>query len=438
MRNSVTDMKIKTLFNYFCKSKNTCIFFLAISFLMINFAVDSKNKNLKLNGKNMQSKMKRMVLLMLVFGGMMNTTMAEDWMKQLDDNTYWTQVSIPGTHDSATGEGWTGLGILVGDLTGKTQDLNIAGQLACGVRAFDLRPCVSGNELVINHGILATKAKFANTMRQLCQFVSNHPTEFVVVLMRHETDGDSNSDKWAGMIADCLNSEDIQPLLADYKRDLTVGELRGKVLLLSRDSYGSQPVGAFITGWGHQADYVTASIKGVGRNIGTMYVQDYYEVMDQMTAKLNGIEKLLNFSTKNNVEQGVRHLVVCVNHASGYTQSASTDGNRDNAVKCNQKFIDFLSVDTQAGPTGIVMMDFAGVNKSGSYDVKGLDLVNTIINNNQRYSPVKKADHTGISSQERNLKKGLLHYDLLGRPMRSQRRTAVLIDRQKSIKRIGQ
>lgn len=379
--------------------------------------------------------MQRIGLLVLVFVQMLTTSKADDWMAQLDDNTYWTQVSIPGTHDSATGEGWTGLGILVGDLTGKTQDLNIAGQLACGVRVFDLRPCVSGSELVINHGVLQTKAKFANTMRQLCQFVSNHPTEFVVVLMRHETDGDSNSDKWAGMIADCLNSDDILPQLAAYRRDLTVGELRGKVLVFSRDSYGSQPVGAFVTGWGHQADYVTASIRGTGRNVGTLYVQDFYEVLDNMATKLNGIEKLLNFSTKNNVEQGSRHLTVCINHTSGYTQSASTNGNKDNAAKCNQKVIDYLALDTQAGPTGIVMMDFAGTDRSGSYDVKGLELVNTIINNNQRYTPVKKVDLSSIRQLDADAENASAIYDLLGRKVVNVRPNTIVVDRQKTIKR---
>jgi hypothetical protein len=348
-------------------------------------------------------------------------------------------VSIPGTHDSATGDGWPGLTTsLVGAAMAQTQDLSIEQQLACGVRAFDLRPCVSGNELVINHGILATNAKFANTMRQLCQFVSSHPSEFVVVVMRHETDGDSNSDKWADMISDCLNSDDILPQLAAYRRDLTVGELRGKVLVFSRDNYGSQPVGAFVTGWGHQADYVTASIRGTGRNIGTLYVQDFYEVLDNMTAKLNGIEKLLNFSTKNNVEQGTRHLVVCINHTSGYTQSASTNGNKDNAAKCNQKVIDYLAVDTQAGPTGIVMMDFAGKDRSGSYDVKGLELVNTIINNNQRYTPAKKADLSGIRQPDVDTEKSSPVYDLLGRKVQGLRQGTIVVDRQKIIKRSRQ
>lgn len=362
------------------------------------------------------------------------SSMAEDWMEQLDDNTYLSQVSIPGTHDCATGEGWTGLGIMFGPSMGLTQDLNISEQLNCGVRAFDLRPCVSGQELVINHGILQTSAKFPETLKKLCQFVTDHPTEFVVVVMRHETDGDSNSDQWADMMNNCLNSDDLHSMLADYKRDITVGELRGKVLVLSRDNYGSTPVGGFITGWGHQADYVTGSIKGPERLPGTLYLQDYYEVMDHMTEKQNGIVKLLDFSTKNNVVQGVRHLAICINHASGYTQSASTDGIRDNAAKCNQKIIDYLSDDTHAGPTGIVFMDFAGTDRSKSYDVKGLELVNTIINNNQRYTPAKKADNTGITLTQQERSAGTLRYDLQGRKVGQQHRQGLVIDPEKGTK----
>ncbi|MCR5271039.1 MAG: hypothetical protein K6D91_08510 [Prevotella sp.] len=360
--------------------------------------------------------------------------MAEDWMEQLDDNTYLSQVSIPGTHDCATGEGWTGLGIMFGPSMGLTQDLNISEQLNCGVRAFDLRPCVSGQELVINHGILQTSAKFPETLKKLCQFVTDHPTEFVVVVMRHETDGDSNSDQWADMMNNCLNSDDLHSMLADYKRDITVGELRGKVLVLSRDNYGSTPVGGFITGWGHQADYVTGSIKGPERLPGTLYLQDYYEVMDHMTEKQNGIVKLLDFSTKNNVVQGVRHLAICINHASGYTQSASTDGIRDNAAKCNQKIIDYLSDDSHAGPTGIVFMDFAGTDRSKSYDVKGLELVNTIINNNQRYTPAKKADNTGITLTQQERSAGTLRYDLQGRKVTQKHRQGLVIDSEKGTK----
>jgi len=360
--------------------------------------------------------MKRLLIIALFCMQATAACFAEDWMNQLDDNTYLSQVSIPGTHDSATGEGWSGfLGELFGPSMGLTQELSIAQQLDCGVRAFDLRPCVQGNELVINHGILQTKANFAETLKQLCQYVTDHPSEFVVVVMRHESDGDDNNSQWSSMMNSCLNSEDIRPMLADYKRDITVGELRGKVLVLSRDTYADSPVGGFISGWGHEANYVTGYIKGPVGVSGTLLVQDFYEVMENMTEKLNGIEKLLNFSTQNNVYRYSRHLVICINNASGYTASASTDGNRDNAAQCNKKIIDYLADESHAGPTGIIFMDFAGTDVSGSYDVKGLELVNTIISNNQRYVPVKKGDDSSITLLVNNQNLPTAGYDLLGR-----------------------
>lgn len=354
---------------------------------------------------------------------------AEDWMERLDDNEYLSQVSIPGTHDSATGEGWTGwLGETFGASMGLTQELTIAQQLECGVRAFDLRPCVNENELVINHGILQTKAVFPETLKQLCKFVTDHPTEFVVVVIRHESDGDDNSSQWNNMMNSCLNDESIRPMLADYKRDITVGELRGKVLVLSRDKYATKAIGGIITGWAHKADYATATIKGPVTPTGTLYVQDFYEVMENMTSKLNGIEKLLKFSTQNNVFKNYRHLTVCINSTSGYTASASTDGNRDNAAQCNTKVIDYLADETHAGPTGIIFMDFAGTNTSGSYDVKGLELVNTIINNNLRYMPVKKGEDAGITTLSNHQNTTPTRYDLLGRKQnqKSQRPTIII------------
>ena len=375
--------------------------------------------------------MKKVFAIAMIITQTAAVCLANDWMEHLDDNAYLSQISIPGTHDSATGEGWTGiLGTMFGPSMGLTQELTIAQQLDCGVRAFDLRPCVVDGELVINHGILQTKAKFPDTLRQLCQFVTDHPTEFVVVVMRHETDGDDNSDQWAGMMTTCLNSPDIQTTLTDYKRDITIGELRGKVLVLSRDSYANKPIGGFITGWGHNPDYVTARIKGTDAVTGTLYVQDFYEVMDNMTAKLNGIVKLLDFSTQNNVYKGIKHLIACINCASGYTASASSDGNRDNAVQCNKKIIDYLAEETHAGPTGIIFMDFAGTDASGSYEVKGLELVNAIINNNQRYEPVKKDDGTAITTP-RHTPQTADAYDLLGR---KQSQRIIIVKRKKMIK----
>lgn len=385
------------------------------------------------NNNKMTTDMKRIIAIAAILLQTTGICLADDWMGQLDDNAFFSQISIPGTHDSATGDGWTGfLGEMVGASMGQTQDLTIAQQLACGVRAFDLRPCVKDNELVINHGMLQTKAKFPETLKLLCQFVKEHPTEFVVVVMRHESDGDSNSNQWGSMMESCLSSTDIRAQLADYKHNITVGELRGKVLILSRDAYANNPIGGFITGWAHQADYATGTIKGPGTIAGKLYVQDFYEVLENMTAKLSGIEKLLNFSTKNNVASA-KQFVVCVNCTSGYTESASTNGNRDNAVKCNKKVIDYLSDEAHAGPTGIILMDFAGTDKSDSKEVNGLKLVNTIIANNQRYTPVKKGGSTGITLFGKHQQQRSARFDLVGRQLgHGTTQTPIVIGRDKA------
>ena len=51
-----------------------------------------------------------------------------NWMSELPDNAYVAQVSIPGTHDTATGHGTTM------DTYSKTQEITIDQQLELGIR----------------------------------------------------------------------------------------------------------------------------------------------------------------------------------------------------------------------------------------------------------------------------------------------------------------
>ena len=379
---------------------------------------------------------KRLFSSMLALLMACTLTWADGWMVSLDDYAYLSQVSIPGTHDSCTGEGWSGaMGTIFGPSMGLTQELTISQQLECGIRAFDLRPCVSGSELVINHGILQTKAKFATVIAQLCRFVADNPTEFVVVVMRHEDDGDNGNTNWGQLVSQCLQDGTIRPWLADYRRDLTVGDLRGRVLVLSRDSYGDNPVGAYLNGWGHAADYISGTIQGNGAS-GIYYVQDYYEVLTNMDNKLRGIKKLLDYSTRNTSTRGNRHLTLCINHTSGYTKSASTDGNRDNAAQCNRAVIDYLTEEANAGPTGIIVIDFAGTDRSGAYDVAGLQLVNTVIENNKRYEPVT-AQHTDVSTPDipaADTPTGQPLYDLSGRQAKAATHGIYINNKRKVIR----
>ncbi len=309
------------------------------------------------------------------------------WMTGLSDKAYVHQISIPGTHDAGTGNGTTM------DTFARTQELGLSDQFDAGIRAFDLRPSVDDNSLKIYHGIIATEISFENALDQLCDKLEENPTEFVVVVMRHEDDHENDATKaqWNELMEQTLTAEKYAPYMVEFKPDLTVEEARGKILVLSRDKYASTPVGGYITGWTHSSsfnDQGNALITGASARIkAQLYVQDFYETKDAMDTKLQSITTLLDYSVKLN--EATDHVWV-INHTSGYSQIsfvATADAYRLNAASTNKAVADYLSDEAKAGPTGLVMMDFAGVDKSGSYDVEGRRLTDAIIRNNFLYEP---------------------------------------------------
>ena len=179
-----------------------------------------------------------------------------NWMAGLDDNLFLMRLSIPGTHDAAT----KGLSSV-----GETQTKSIAEQLACGIRMFDRRPRVKDNKLMIYHGILATDVSFDDAMSTLCTFLDKHPRECLFVIMRHEDDGASDSEKsqWPSKMYEALSAR--RGYIVDYSPAMTVRDLRGKILVMSRNTYDNGPIGAYLEGGGDNTVYDRTI---VGRNGG--------------------------------------------------------------------------------------------------------------------------------------------------------------------------
>ena len=117
----------------------------------------------------------------------------QNWMAQLDDDAFVCQLSIPGAHDACASSfsGWDALGAAV---SGKVQTKTIEVMLTSGIRLFDLRPAVNGSKLSVYHGTLQTSYDFNPMMEQLRDYITQHPSEFCVVVMRHETDEDGNDN----------------------------------------------------------------------------------------------------------------------------------------------------------------------------------------------------------------------------------------------------
>lgn len=302
------------------------------------------------------------------------------WLSQVDDTTMVARLLIPGAHDAATGEGFVEE---MAQTYAVTQDVGLAMQFESGIRAFDLRPVMHGDTLQIAHGLFSTTISFGEAVDAITAELDRHPMEFAIVLVRNESDTECGTSSWAALMRRELDR--VSHRLADFSDTLKVGQARGKILLLSRDTYEGDVMGAAVSDWPDKP--VLGQSVLVGRHgSATLLVQDYYETVgEQQNIKNAALTELLGLSATRN---GVGGVPWVLNYASAY---AATDGEghslssgyRQNAVATSAVVTHHLAGWRGHGkPSGVVFMDFAGVNRSDGYDVGGLTLTRWLIQTN--------------------------------------------------------
>lgn len=337
--------------------------------------------------------MTRHIIIMLILM-LPLTTRADDWMAHLNDNTPVCRLLIPGTHDAATGDGFTTDDAPMAAVIAQTQEKSIAAQWHSGVRAFDLRPAVRTNTdgsetLHIYHGEFATTRSFGSVLRQIADSLTAHPTEFAIILMRHESSSSRNETHWAQLMHEQLDS--MSDHLATFHPNITVGELRGRILIISRNTYAPLPKGAYAGGWSHSKHIrhqTKAWLKGcTPQDSAQLMVQDFYDTshIGGHRDKRRAIKAM--FAMKKRTDAAPHAAPVwMINHASGYslTVSVAADepvslsrGYRDNASHTNAFVIQQLR--SGNATSGIVLIDFAGIDHSEGYNVMGETLVKEII-----------------------------------------------------------
>lgn len=306
------------------------------------------------------------------------SAMADNWMRNVIDGTLLCRMSIPGTHDSATGNGMaSGLTTSFAVTQAKTLDE----QWECGVRAFDLRPALKNGKLTIYHGSAQTKVTFDEALATICGKLAENPSECAVVVMQNEGGGDDN--EWGRYVTASLDK--VRDYLVDYRPGLTLGEMRGRLLILNRNLYRPIPYGGVCQGWGNNAQNNQGTIEAPDGTKGAFHVQDFYEVTASGASDLKKqyIESMLNASaTAKN-----KHLYI--NHTSGYTSKGSLFGAptvssmRDNASIANTHLLTLLTDGEHTTCcTGLVMMDYAGADVVSGVEVNGASLVEAVIATN--------------------------------------------------------
>lgn len=354
----------------------------------------------------------------LTLGWYPTTQNGNNWITPLDDDIYVSQLSIPGTHDAATSK----VSGLIGS-AGRTQDYTIEQQLNMGIRAFDLRPtCTNiGGEssgrnpdLPIYHGIIDCDITLKEVFATFNDFLSKNPKEFLIVTCRWENEGDPHKlSKWETFdkaMTNFLNNATNYPSVrqVDFKPDLTVGQMRGKILIIMRPNQGSNPDSyysdtaikgtTFVTGWPAGSGDVRTNVifksKYQGEAIGYAVIQDYYDVEDT-SIKIDLIKKELDMSAQSHTNASYKNIWF-INHCSGYSGSAASNTSySNNAQAVNPRIYEYITGTEKAvGSTGIMMLDFVGkrVSSASNMTVYGDLLPQAIIDNNYKYHMLRKGE----------------------------------------------
>lgn len=280
------------------------------------------------------------------------------WMAYLPDDAYVSALSIPGTHDAATS---------TLDIWSKCQSKTLRQQLELGVRFFDLRPTGS-DDLMIYHGS-STGVTFDAAIAAMVDYMIANPSEACFVQMQYQS-GKGDGASWASAMGNYLASSAYRDRFIDFRPDLTMGDMRGKILILTRTDYNGSLVGGKITSWQDDVTDQTSSIVN-GSASATLFIQDKYGGFTTGTdAKKSAITAYLDKARDKESSDWL------FNFTSLATAIVTTP--ESNAKKLNPAACEYIVA--HPGCTGVVMMDFAG--DSGS---SGDKLLKTIIDQNFYY-----------------------------------------------------
>ncbi|WP_458124894.1 phosphatidylinositol-specific phospholipase C [Paenibacillus sp. Z3-2] len=258
-----------------------------------------------------------------------------NWMGSLPANTPLSSLSIPGTHDS---------GALYEPINGtaKTQDLTIAQQLNVGVRFLDVRTRHYGDAFTIHHGAIYQNQNFDDVLNAVIGFLNNNPSETIIMSVKEEHTPANNTRTYEETFKSYVAKNPDKWLLTD--RIPTLGEAKGKIVLLRRFDMSQSAYGINATAW---QENTTFNIQ----NAASMKIQDYFKVSDK-NKKWSDIQNMYNESKSQN------SAWLYINYTSGYDPGWFGIPNiRSIKDYMNPKVNTFFTTNTK-GRFGISVMDF--------------------------------------------------------------------------------
>ena len=310
------------------------------------------------------------------------STPITDWLGMVKDDTKVCKLSIPGTHDTMTGMGFYQPGLkYVFNMTAISQVSTFKEQMECGLRFFDIRPVVSIDTLAtrpedkkilrLTHGISELDYTFEQTIDDMQAYLKAHPSEFFIAKIQADNGMEDQKD-WPSLLSKVLNKSKYQGLFIDnWRPDITVGEMRGKILWLSR--YDLRPMQSLYhypvvyCDWPDEDPDVNENLDPAAQRNCAMYnmndasikaklyKQDYYKTTKpvRMSNKQKTVIDMMHSAREVNATD---ENVWIVNHCSAYTE-VSPRGYITNASNLHPLVVKDLQ--EYQGTVGIMPMDMA-------------------------------------------------------------------------------
>ena len=303
---------------------------------------------------------------------------ATDWLDMVRDEVKVCKLSIPGTHDTMTGMGFYQPGLkFVFNMTAISQLSDLEEQMNSGLRFFDIRPVVSTDTIAkkkilrLTHGISELDVSFEQTIDWLQAYLKAHPSEFFIAKLQFDNGFEDQKDVYS-LLSDVLHMSKYQGLFVEnWRPDITVGEMRGKILWLSRhdlrllnDLYHYPIV---YCDWPDEDPDIEEDLNPTAQRNCAMYnmedstikarlyKQDYYKTTTEKRMK-NKQKTVIDMMHSAREVNATDENIWIVNHCSAYTE-VSPRGYITNAANLHPLVIEDLQ--KYEGTVGITPMDMA-------------------------------------------------------------------------------
>ena len=306
------------------------------------------------------------------------TKPATDWLDLVKDETKVCKLTIPGTHDTMTGMGFYQPVLkFVFNMTAISQVSSLEEQMNSGLRFFDIRPVVSTDTIAkkkilrLTHGISELDITFEWTIDQLQAYLKAHPSEFFIAKLQFDNGFEDQKDLYS-LLSDVLHMSKYKGLfIEDWRPDITVGEMRGKILWLSRydlrllNVIYDYPI--VYCDWPDEDPDIEEDLNPEAQRncamynmddssiMARLYKQDYYKTTTEKRMK-NKQKTVIDMMHSAREANATDENIWIVNHCSAYTE-VSPRGYITNAANLHPLVVEDLQ--KYEGTVGITPMDMA-------------------------------------------------------------------------------